>query len=662
MSKSQWTLRASGVLVLLLIMAVELVHGTRVNSATWDEPHHLFDGYTIWKQGDFRLNPEVPPLVKLVAALPLLANHLAAPPNQGRSEPKEAFLDGRKFVFGNGAERTLEPARLACMSFTLLLGVLLYLFAGEAFGYKAGLIALAFFVFDPSFLAHGALVTTDVGCACLFLAAVYAFYRYARRPSVPRLLLCGLVAGLLLAAKFTGLFLLPMLVIAAALEAMMARSTRVLWHRLAAVLVVSLCAWTVLWGCYGFRYKAAPPGRELSPTLPAYLEKMYDKPDAARLAALARFHVLPEAYLWGLENTKQTEWEDTSYFWGRVYRHGNWEYFPVAFLIKSTLPFLLLLGLATAAFRKEFHAHRLALAYLLTPVIVYFAIVTDSDFDIGIRHLLPVYAFFYVLVAGGAALLLARDRRWALPLAALFCWQVVTSVRAAPAYMAYGNEAWGGPSAVHRYLSDANTDWGQQLLAVKTYLAAHPATDCWFAYFPDGAIEPSDYGIRCKRLPTTNTLWWLDLPMKVPPVISGIVLISDSDLQGIEFGDGALNPYNGFRALQPTASLEYGVNVYKGTFTVPLASALVTAHGGDKLLKAGKVEDALREAQAAAQLAPASAVVQAEMGDVLAAQGRPSEALAHYRSALQLAETVRPDLQADAARELRDKIATLARN
>jgi Dolichyl-phosphate-mannose-protein mannosyltransferase len=660
--KTSRPVRVLLVFSLLVVMALQLVHVTHTSSATWDEPHHLIDGYTVWTQHDYRLNPEVPPLVKLIAALPLLRRSLIVPPNQDRGIPTEAFREGRSFVFGNGPDRTLQPGRVVCMAFTLALGLFIYLFAAETFGYTAGLFGLALFVFDPNFLAHGALITTDAGSACLFLAAVYAFYRYCIEPSWIRLLLIGLATGLLLAAKFTGIFIFPMLILLALLEWLLARSGRILWQRLAAVVAVCLCAWVVIWAFYGFRYKAAPAGRELNPPLTEYLGKMYDQKNAKHLAALARWHALPEAYIWGLENTKQTEFEDTSYFWGKVYRHGNWAYFPVAFLVKSTLPFLLLLLLGVIASKWGLLGNARASGFLLIPSLIYFAISMRSDMNIGARHLLPVYAFLYVLTGGIAATLIAHNRSWALPLGLLLAWQIFTSVRIAPAYMAYGNEAWGGPSRVHRYLSDANVDWGQQLFDVKAYLDARQYLrphNCWFAYFPDGAIEPSDYGINCKRLPTTDNLWWLDLPMSVPPVIDGTVLISDSDLEGIEFGDGALNPYDSFRGVKPVATLQHGIDVYEGSFPVPLASALVTAHEAQKLAAAGQLDAALAKAEAATLLAPGSAAAQITYADILLAHGNRVEALDHYRVALRNAQTVRPDLQAGSIADLQAKINAL---
>ena len=398
---------------------------------------------------------------------------------------------------------------------------------------------------------------------------------------------------------------------------------------------------------------------DINPPLAKYLTQMYDQRDARMLRVMAKVKVLPEGYIWGLENTKQTEFEDTSYFWGKVWPHGNWEYFPVALLIKSTLAFLILICLTPLAWLWGLRGRGREMVFLLAPVVVYLAISMSSSMDIGARHLLPVWAFLYVLVGGVAAVLLDRDVRWGWVLAGLLCWQVVTSVRVSPAYMAYGNEAWGGPAKVDRYLGDANTDWGQQLKAVKIYLDEHHVTNCWFAYFPDGSVDPSDYGIDCKRLPTTDTLWWLDMPMKVPPVISGTVLISAGDLEGIEFGDGKMNPYEQFWGVKPTAVIQHSVYVFDGTFKIPLASALWEAHEASDLMDAGKMEEALVKVEDAERLAPGSGQVQDRLGDALVANGQKAAALAAYERALQIEETVRPDLQVEDADAIRGKIAAL---
>ena len=633
--------------VLLCVLGLELVHVARLFSANWDEAHHLYDGYLILTQHDYRANAEVPPLVKMAAALPILRLHPGLPVRSGTGQTEDAFLSGRAFVFGNGGDRLLFPARMGCMVLSLLTALLLFRAGRRMFGGLAGVLALLLFVFDPNVLAHGSLISTDMGSACFLFAGVYGFYRYARQPSWRWLLATGLLAGLATVAKFTGVLIVPMLLLLAMAESVRRCDRATLRRLLGAWVAVVLCAWMVLWAIYGFRYAPAARGLELSPALGPYLASMPQRADAAALALLARFHLLPEAYLWGLANTKITEMEYTSYFFGRVYRHGPWQYFPVAFLIKSTLPLLLLLLLAPLAWHGRRRGYGRELLFLLAPVGVYIAVITGSHFDIGARHLMPVYPFLYVIAGAAAAMLLRRGGGWAALAAGLLAWQAVTEVRIAPNFMAYGNEAWGGPLQVRRYLSDANVDWGQQLKTVKQYLDANHISNCWFAYFPDGAVQPQDYGIGCKRLPTPSGLWWFRLPMTVPPRIEGTVLISESDLDGVESGDGVLNPYEAFRHMQPVAILQDGVYVYRGKFAVPLASAWVDVRRSGELAHAGQTEQAMEVAEEAAKLAPDSPRVQLQLADVLALQQRWTEAADHYRMAKEELMQQRPDLQGE---------------
>jgi hypothetical protein len=73
--------------------------------------------------------------------------------------------------------------------------------------------------------------------------------------------------------------------------------------------------------------------------------------------------------------------------------------------------------------------------------------------------------------------------------------------------LAYANEAWGGPAKTHLYLADSNTDWGQQLKYVKSYLDDHAKEPCYFAYFEQGPVDFRDYGVRCRVLPTGSGSW-----------------------------------------------------------------------------------------------------------------------------------------------------------
>ena len=203
----------TGFVVLLALLACQLAWTARRNSITWDEDDHIYAGYMSLRHGDFGLNPEHPPLVKQLAAVPLLPMTLKMPPLEGREFKHEAFLGGQDFIFRNDAEKVLFRARMSAALLTILLATLIFFAAREMFGAGAGLVALALFVFDPNVLAHGAVVGTDMGLSCFMFATIYAFYRYVKMPSLGRFLWVGIALGLTFASKHTGILLVRMLLL-----------------------------------------------------------------------------------------------------------------------------------------------------------------------------------------------------------------------------------------------------------------------------------------------------------------------------------------------------------------------------------------------------------------------------------------------------------------
>src|SRR5260221_4874413 len=121
------------------------------------------------KHHDFGLNPEHPPLVKMIAALPLLGMNLHEPQLQNRNFKTEAYLSGRDFIFQGDHEKVIFRARMAASIVALLVALLASITSREMFGSVAGFIALTLIVFEPNFLAHGSLVTTDTGAATVLL-------------------------------------------------------------------------------------------------------------------------------------------------------------------------------------------------------------------------------------------------------------------------------------------------------------------------------------------------------------------------------------------------------------------------------------------------------------------------------------------------------------
>lgn len=654
------------VCLLLIVISVQLFFSVRRESQTWDEANHIYTGYRTWTHGDFGLNPEHPPLLKLLATVPLLSSQPKPPELEGRFFKEDAFLGGKEFLYRNDADKILAQTRIAAATLTLLAALVVFFGTREMFGRGAAFIALTLLAFDPNLLAHGALITTDVGLACFMFLAVYAFYRFVKSPSAFRLIAAGLSVGLVLAVKHTGLLVLPILFLLTVCEIVLnvfAPPQREKFRRhalktLGSLALITLIGWMVLWSFYRFRYDARPNGLQLNPPLAEYVQGLQPS-EAWPIATAARFRLVPESYLYGLADVRLTANYYTSYVLGKVYPHGVWFYFPVAFLVKTTVGVLalFLLTLGVIAVRR---LHRVReILFLVVPVIFYLLIALTVGMNIGVRHILVVYVFLYALIGGAAWVLIEISPKWTVAVVLLVVVHAASSLLAYPNYIAYANELWGGPSQTHKYLTDSNSDWGQQLKSVSQYLEQRGVKECWFVYFAAGVAEPSYYGIPCKPLPTINTLW-LNLPIDVPTSIDGPVLISASNLSGVEFGPGPLDPYGQFKSLKPTTVIDRGVFVFEGKFDLPLAAAISKVQKARNLVEAKQLDQALQEAQAAVALSPDSIQSQLALGDVLLAMDQPERARANYEKALALAKTIEPEFQTRSLPGIEGRLQALA--
>lgn len=645
---SRRTSLVAGVICLLALLAGELAFSTRQQSQTFDEAAHIFAGYRSWKNFDFGINPEHPPLVKLVAAIPLLFMPLKVP-----AVPQDYFkfveyTGGREFLYANDAGAVLFRARLAAAIFTILLALTVFLVARSMWGDGPAFLALILLVFDPNMLAHGALVTTDMGVTFGLFLAAGCFYLYQKKPSGPRLLCAGLATGVCLGTKHSGVLIFPMLLLLAITELLPLRdpSTRKiapdLWKRtlrqiysLVAITGISL---VVLWSFYGFRYSARAGGLAVNPPLADFAHRMGPF-SFAIVMKLAHWHLLPESYLYGVVDVFSPAVIPT-YLFGKVYPAGQWFYFPAIFIIKSTVAFLLLCCLVplTRVLREK--TFRREVFFLLIPPAVYFGAALFSGINYGVRHLLPVYPFLIVLVAFCAWNLAQRHRAVAAFVAAVLLFHIVSSVRAFPNYIPYANELWGGPQNAHLILADSNVDWGQGLKAMKRYIDERQIKNCWFAYFGSVVADAEYYGIPCKPLPASfaNAVE-LQMP-SVPPSVDGPVFLSASEIAGTYWGGDVANPYLHFRNEAPTALIADSILVFDGKIDLSAAAALTHEQSSARLLESRQFLEALAEADRAVAIAPNTPGAHATRGNVLAAMNRKPEALAEFDEAQKLGESM----------------------
>jgi 4-amino-4-deoxy-L-arabinose transferase-like glycosyltransferase len=469
--------------LLLVLMAVNLVTVVSQKSITTDEIVLIPAAYAYFESGDTQLVHEHPPLVKLLAGLPLalFAPPLKMLPAEGGAPPRTiaqmATRVGRLWEDNHAAvEGVSFVARLPMIALTLALGVLVYAFARELFGARAALLAVALFSLEPTVLAHGRVVQTDIAAAFGYLLLCRAVYRYALLAQTwRRALWIGVAAAVAILSKFSMLLVAPL--VAAVFAVLLWRARREGRERVLTVAAhAALVALTVLFLIHAaYLFKRSP----LLDTDAQWIASNFEaNPGLMSNAARVLSRVLPTDFVLGIFwQIAHNERGHPASLLGMYSDTGWWYYYPVAFALKTTLPFLLLslAALAWGAHRAVRRGERPFLVALV-PFAVYTGFVLMSRIDIGVRYYLPAYMLLFV--AGGALLdqLFKARRRAGLVIAlALLAWMCVEAVRAYPDHMPYMNQLASGQPRWH-YLSDSNVEWGDDVRALAAYLRARGET------------------------------------------------------------------------------------------------------------------------------------------------------------------------------------------
>ncbi|MGI9104269.1 MAG: ArnT family glycosyltransferase [Terriglobales bacterium] len=545
--------------LLLCALILQLAVAYRQLSVTSDEVDHLHAGYRYWQCNDFGWNPEHPPLAKLVDSAPLLFLRINDPFPDACGMPNNKIVDfrvGHDFLFAN-PESMLTAARATASLFLFGLLLAVWFTARRFFGIGTAMVAGGLLTFEPNLLAHGALVTTDVPAALGLFGAVVSLYWYFEGRCAARLVLVGVCAGIALALKHSSLLLIPIFGLLAIADALLgAHNGRTSLRRAGRNLLALACAVPVaigiLWLSYAFE-NSRPHGTPVSRNL--ILNEASGLTATRIIPALERTRILPRSYLRGLQDVLvESEVGRPSFLLGRLYRTGQWFYFPIASLIKFSVPLLVLLGAACFAVRF-WRRHLRELAFLSIPAFVVLISAMASGLNIGIRHLLPVLPFA-ILFASAGALALTQRKAWGNGvLVAALAFHAASSLHASPNYISYSNEFWGGPANTYKYLADSNTDWGQALKTVKTYMDTARPTPCWVIR-PYNVLN-SDYGIPCGETS--------ELSQEAPPIhYQGTVIVSSSVLAGLH---SYLGGPDIFRGHQPIAKLGgSALLVFEGQF------------------------------------------------------------------------------------------------
>ena len=510
------------ILALLCAFIFQSYLSLSTQSATFDEVQYFGIGKYLLTTHRWDVMGAIlhPPLPYYLNSIPLL--FVKQPQHVWEYEAgivrDRAFLGAVDFFRGqallsdnsNRNDRLLIASRLMTTFLSLLLGWYVYRFSSELYGEKGGVLSAVLFAFNPSMLAFSGLIVPDMPLTVFSFIALYYVWRSLNSDNSRNPLAGGLFLGCALLSKFTALLLIP-LVVLSFLAAMYSRK-RNLAPRLLLVLTVALL---VLLIGYGFDLR------------PYY-----------------------EGIMFQMEKSRTGQ---AAFLMGQHSDHSWWYFYPLAFLLKTPIAVTALFISATVLMVTGKRKGGFDVLYLLAPIMLTILFFTVAGGAIGVRYLLPVYPFIFVAI-GSLCTQGTAIRRLAYCLSA---WCVAAALYVSPHYLAYFNEAAGGPAQGYNYLVDSNLDWGQDLIGLKRFMEINGIRRISLSYF--GADAPQRYGIAYDWLPS-HYLYnpGPEKDVSIPP--GQLIAVSATNLQGVYL----VSPgeYAWLRSHEPVAKIGYSIFVY----------------------------------------------------------------------------------------------------
>lgn len=507
--------------MVLAAHAAALVYSAWRFAPTLNEPTRVAAGLAIWYRGEFTLDIDNPPLVKILGAWPA-ALVAAEPPLEHTPFSTTA---AQQFLYLNGERATtyIFLGRLACIPFSLLGAWICYRWARELYGTAAGLGAMVLWCTSPFMLGYGWTVVADVPAAALLAAAWRSYHGALREGGVSRWLAASVWLGTAVVVKFTALLMLPLYGLVwlwrfvgakravggqlraesmpSHAEGTPLRGEREGPHRFWLVAGAVLLGGTALvmigaiylfqgWGTPLHKLRAEAARRILIP--PAQRDEA-ERRELAPQTWWERLPIpLPREYVMSLYSLKRIHGSTPIEYMAGEWRDGPpWYFYLYGLGCKTPEGTFVLLGLALACgiwggkrFEHDF--------WVLLPALwLLAALAAGGGTSMHLRYAIPVLPFFYVWAS--RVLAAGRAWRWAGWLA--IAGASAGSLAQYPHSLAYFNLLAGGPSQGHRHLLSSELDWGQDLFELRRWVDAHPeAANIKIAYF--GIMHPGQVGLR----------------------------------------------------------------------------------------------------------------------------------------------------------------------
>jgi 4-amino-4-deoxy-L-arabinose transferase-like glycosyltransferase len=495
------------------------------DSAVRDEMPHIVAGYTYLKYADYRINPEHPPLIKQLAAIPLFFLHVKFPEDNPawKDRVNDQWSLGDTFLYksGNNADQMLFWGRLPIVFLMLLTGWIIFVWTKEIFKSPlAGLIALLLFALSPNIIAHGRFITTDMGVAAFSVFALYSWWKFLVKPSKIKFTIAVLLQTCLHLAKFSSPLFLPiigLMTLGAAFfggekgESIKKR----FWFYLGATVAATALAFILV----GIWYQIFTREMPLAVQQQLVSESIFDNNFknaglATKLGRMTNFPILRPyvQYLLGFFMVAaHASYGHSTYFMGEVGQ--NWkEYYFITYLLKEPIASQILVyisftvalisffrflfssqkGKKVRAFLKNYFV--LLAFVILISLFLYMGAI--ARLQLGIRYVVPIFPYLYMIAGGILGAWFTRLSKnhvtsiFGKGLAiVLFGWLFLANILTYPSYLSYFNESVGGNKNGWLYLVDSNVDWGQDLKRLKTYADQNGIKDLKIDYFGGGNLD-----------------------------------------------------------------------------------------------------------------------------------------------------------------------------
>lgn len=500
-------------LLVLLILAcgvVRSVWATALDSFTFDEAYHIAAGASYLRFHDFRINPEHPPFVKLIAgatATPAIL-HLTPPPHFEGKDQERHYAETAVYI-DSDAQAIQHRARITMYAFHCVLFVILAWLLRRLFNAAIALATLGVLLLDPTVAAHMPVVMTDLPLALLGVISIALAALVLRDGRWPDALGLGIASGLLLTTKHSAPLVALPIIGGCGIYLVYYAAKRRPWTRTAALLAASvLVASAVVWGIYGFRYtESGMATQQFNRPLERKILDLQSHRSRAALAFLARYHLAPRPYIWGLADTMRAGLEGRTgeaHVFGRAYEDRTPHWVPLA-LVAIKIPFgimalalaggiFLLAGKLPAAIRGPL------LAFLVAGLLFLGFVCWKGVPYAGVRHMLFVIPIIALLcgVAVERIFLLRSRPVWIF--AALAILAACISALPQRRIWEYHNALAGGSANAWKYFNNESVDLGQrsrELIAFyKTHVTRNDAhVDYWVSdvVLKSAGIPPSSF-------------------------------------------------------------------------------------------------------------------------------------------------------------------------